>query len=139
MTQAKTVNVTFSEYVDFGETNRNDFEIVDVIDWEFDTPIPSWLQKAMNQHKLLTSQTDPSERFKLAKNPKIAQDFLSETEFLELNVKISSALNIGNSMGDWTVLRPVAERCLQFLSKLDSNELRKIGELVNRREFTEQL
>ena len=72
MTQAKTFNVTFSEYVDSSETNRNetdDFKVVvvDVIDWEFDTPIPSWLQKAMNQHKLLTSQTDPSERFKLAK------------------------------------------------------------------------
>ena len=68
--QAKTFNVTFSEYVDSSETNRNetdDFEVVDAIDWEFDTPIPSWLQKAINQHKLLTSQTDPSERFKLAK------------------------------------------------------------------------
>ncbi|CAG8517742.1 16529_t:CDS:2 [Acaulospora colombiana] len=116
-------------------------EIDDVIDWEFDTPIPSWLQKAIKQHKSLTSQTDSSERFKLAKeptwwriidasDPKISQDFLSETEFLELNNKISSALNIGNSVNDWTVLRPEAERCLQFLNKLDNNKLRKIGELV---------
>jgi len=36
-----------------------------------------------------------------------------------LNAKVSSALNIGNSMGDWTVLRPVAERCLQFLNKVN--------------------
>ncbi|CAB4468866.1 unnamed protein product [Rhizophagus irregularis] len=36
---------------------------------------------------------------------------------------------------DWTVLRTTAERCLQFLSKLDSNELHKIGELVKPKEF----
>ncbi|CAI2193800.1 13649_t:CDS:10, partial [Funneliformis geosporum] len=135
--KTKTFNVSFDEYIDSNETNRNeidddpsetnrnetddDFEIVDAIDWEFDTPIPSWLQKAMKQHKSLTSQTDSSKRPKLAKepiwwriidasDPKILQDFLSETEFLELSTKISSALNIGNSM--------------------NSNELRKIGELV---------
>jgi len=30
-----------------------------------------------------------------ASDPKIAQDFLSKAEFLELDTKISSALNIG--------------------------------------------
>lgn len=47
---------------------------------------------------------------------KIAQDFLSEAK---LNFKISSTLNIEKSVDDWIVLRPTAERCLQFLSKVN--------------------
>ena len=64
MPQAKTFNVTVSEYVDSNKANKNetdnDLEIID-------DPIPGWLQKAIKQHKSLILQIDPSVRFKLAK------------------------------------------------------------------------
>ena len=50
-------------------------------------------------------------------DPKIVQDFISEEEFSELNVIFSNVLNIGHQ-NDWTVLEPVAERCLQSLAKV---------------------
>ncbi|CAJ0639041.1 12905_t:CDS:2 [Entrophospora sp. SA101] len=78
-------------------------------DWELDTPVPSWLQKMMEQHKLLISQTDPSERFKSTKE-----------RILDLQTTFSTALNIVHPKNDWTVLEPIAERCLQSLSRLDS-------------------
>ncbi|PKK75589.1 hypothetical protein RhiirC2_736262, partial [Rhizophagus irregularis] len=31
---------------------------------------------------------------------------------------------------DWTVLEPVAERCLQSLAKLNNEQIRMIGEMV---------
>ncbi|CAG8696884.1 7617_t:CDS:2 [Rhizophagus irregularis] len=86
----------------------------------------------MKKHKSLTSQTLTTERIKLKFSKELSQDFLSETK---LNSKISFTSNIENSVDDWTVLRTTAERCLQFLSKLDSNELHKIGELVKPKEF----
>ncbi|CAI2191498.1 19307_t:CDS:2 [Funneliformis geosporum] len=134
---AKTFNVSFDEYVDSSENDRieisDDSEVVDVeplSGWEFDTPMPSWLKKAMDRHKTLTTaQTDPSEKFELAKqpiwwriidasDPKIVQDFISEEEFSELNAIFSNVLNIGHQ-NDWTVLEPVAERCLQSLGKYE--------------------
>ncbi|CAB4373799.1 unnamed protein product [Rhizophagus irregularis] len=33
-------------------------------------------------------------------------------------------------IGDWTVLEPVAERCLQSLAKLNNEQIRMIGEMV---------
>ncbi|CAG8539153.1 7746_t:CDS:10 [Ambispora leptoticha] len=145
---AKTFNVSFDEYVDSIENDKieisDDSEILDVeplSGWEFDTPMPSWLKKAMHQHKTLTTtQTDPSEKFKLAKqpiwwriidasDPKIVQDFISEEEFSELNAIFSNVLSIGHQ-NDWTVLEPVAERCLQSLAKLNNEQIRMIGEMV---------
>ncbi|CAH1761922.1 11930_t:CDS:2 [Entrophospora sp. SA101] len=76
-------------------------------DWELDTPVPSWLQKMMEQHKLLISQTDPSERFKSTKE-----------RILDLQTTFSTALNIVHPKNDWTVLEPIAERCLQSLSRV---------------------
>ena len=76
--QAKTLNVSFDEsfdeYIDSIENNISetvdDSEIVDeepLMDWELDTPIPSWIQKAMERHKTLTTQTDPYEKFESSK------------------------------------------------------------------------
>ena len=48
----------------------DDSEIIDaepLTGWEFNTPVPSWLQKAMERHKTLTTQTDPYERFESSK------------------------------------------------------------------------
>ena len=65
MIQAKTFNE--NDKIEISD----DSEILDVeplSGWEFDTPMPSWLKKAMHRHKTLTTaQTDPSEKFKLAK------------------------------------------------------------------------
>ncbi|CAG8587086.1 2938_t:CDS:2, partial [Funneliformis caledonium] len=92
--------------------------------WEFDTPMPSWLKKAMDRHETLTtSQTDPLEKLTSK------TDFISEEEFSELNAIFSDVLNIGHQ-NDWTVLEPVAERCLQSLAKLNNEQIRMIGEMV---------
>nr|CAG8589439.1 11908_t:CDS:2 [Entrophospora candida] len=79
-------------------------------DWELDTPVPSWLQKTMELHKLLISQTDPPERFESTKE-----------RILDLQATFSTALNIGHPKNDWTVLEPIAERCLQSLSRNPNN------------------
>ncbi|CAG8543430.1 785_t:CDS:10 [Rhizophagus irregularis] len=141
---AKTFNVSFDEYTGPSENDRieipDDSEILDVeplSGWEFDTLMPSWLKKAMDRHKTLTTaQTDPLEKFELAKqpiwwriidasDPKIVQDFIPEEEFSELNAIFSNVLNIGHQ-NDWTVLEPVAERCLQSLAKLNNEQIRMI-------------
>ncbi|CAG8641243.1 5411_t:CDS:2 [Funneliformis mosseae] len=143
--KAKTFNVSFDEYVENDRSDiSDDSEILDVeplSGWEFDTPMPSWLKKAMERHKTLTTaQTDPSEKFELAKqqiwwriidasDSNIVQDFVSEEEFSELNAIFSNVLSIGHQ-NDWTVLEPVTERCLQSLAKLDNEQIRKIGEMV---------
>ncbi|POG80478.1 hypothetical protein GLOIN_2v1868900, partial [Rhizophagus irregularis DAOM 181602=DAOM 197198] len=145
--KAKTFNVSFDEYTGPSENDRieipDDSEILDVeplSGWEFDTLMPSWLKKAMDRHKTLTTaQTDPLEKFELAKqpiwwriidasDPKIVQDFITEEEFSELNAIFSNILNIGHQ-NDWTVLEPVAERCLQSLAKLNNEQIRMIGEM----------
>ncbi|GBC11031.2 hypothetical protein GLOIN_2v1868900 [Rhizophagus irregularis DAOM 181602=DAOM 197198] len=142
--KAKTFNVSFDEYTGPSENDRieipDDSEILDVeplSGWEFDTLMPSWLKKAMDRHKTLTTaQTDPLEKFELAKqpiwwriidasDPKIVQDFIPEEEFSELNAIFSNVLNIGHQ-NDWTVLEPVAERCLQSLAKLNNEQIRMI-------------
>ncbi|CAB4381630.1 unnamed protein product [Rhizophagus irregularis] len=106
--KAKTFNVSFDEYTGPSENDRieipDDSEILDVeplSGWEFDTLMPS-----------------------------CKTDFISEEEFSELNAIFSNVLNIGHQ-NDWTVLEPVAERCLQSLAKLNDNEqIRMIGEIV---------
>nr|CAG8598010.1 6939_t:CDS:2 [Entrophospora candida] len=85
-------------------------------DWELDIPVPSWLQKTTEQHKLLISQTDRSERFESTKE-----------RTLDLQTTFSTALNIGHPKNDWTVLEPIAERCLQSLSRLDSGQIQYRG------------
>ena len=75
MVQAKTFNVSFEEYVDSGENNKSEisdyseiFDVKPLTGWEFDTPVPSWLKKAIKRHKsLTTAQTSPSEKFESAK------------------------------------------------------------------------
>ena len=67
--QAKTFNVSFDEYAGPSENDRieisDDSEILDVeplSGWEFDTPMPSWLKKAMDRHETLTTGADRSFR-----------------------------------------------------------------------------
>ncbi|POG70229.1 hypothetical protein GLOIN_2v1619239 [Rhizophagus irregularis DAOM 181602=DAOM 197198] len=93
---AKPFNVSFDEYVDSYENDRIEiFDYPEILDveplsgWEFDTPMPSWLKKAMDRHKTLIT-----------------------------------------TIGDRTVLEPVAERCLQSLAKLNNEQIRMIGEMV---------
>jgi hypothetical protein len=31
--------------------------------WEFDEPMPTWLEKVVRRQEFLTSQTDPSDRY----------------------------------------------------------------------------
>ncbi|EXX52514.1 hypothetical protein RirG_252400 [Rhizophagus irregularis DAOM 197198w] len=58
--KAKPFNVSFDEYVDSYENDRIEiFDYPEILDveplsgWEFDTPMPSWLKKAMDRHKTL--------------------------------------------------------------------------------------
>ncbi|RUS33038.1 hypothetical protein BC938DRAFT_473380 [Jimgerdemannia flammicorona] len=50
--------------------------------------------------------------------------FLTEEEFLSLNSIFGSAIN------GWKVLAPAAERCLEILTKLNSNQLQSIGRII---------
>ncbi|GBC28870.2 cytochrome P450 [Rhizophagus irregularis DAOM 181602=DAOM 197198] len=79
--KAKPFNVSFDEYVDSYENDRIEiFDYPEILD------------------------TDPSERFELAKQSIWC-------------------------IGDRTVLEPVAERCLQSLAKLNNEQIRMIGEM----------
>ncbi|CAG8680873.1 43157_t:CDS:10 [Gigaspora margarita] len=109
-------------------------EVTDDEEWEFDTPQPSWLKRLIEERCLLISKDDPITTYKLSlksiwwkiidlSDPKIV-DLLSESDLSDLNAMFSSALK------DWTVLEPSAEKCLKSLSKLDSYQLRIIGESV---------
>ncbi|UZO12431.1 uncharacterized protein OCT59_003968 [Rhizophagus irregularis] len=108
------------------------------INWEFDEPMPTWLSKVIERQKSLTSQTDLSARFKSpiwwriidASDPNIVSDLLTEADMSELIAVFSSALNAGHPTEGWTILEPIAERCLQTLSKLDNDQLCKIGKIV---------
>ncbi|CAG8553479.1 16505_t:CDS:2, partial [Funneliformis mosseae] len=51
-------------------------------------------------------------------------NLLSENELSELNIIISTSLK------NWTILKPMAERYLYSLAKLDGNQFRIIGEIV---------
>ncbi|CAI2181372.1 15231_t:CDS:10 [Funneliformis geosporum] len=104
------------------------------IEWEFDTPRPSWLNKVIEEHCLLISKDDPKTIYESSlksiwwkivdsSDPKFV-DFLSESDLSDLNAVFLSALK------NWTVLEPSAEKCLKSLAKLDSYQLRIIGETV---------
>ncbi|CAG8541644.1 1888_t:CDS:10 [Acaulospora morrowiae] len=109
-------------------------EVTDDEEWEFDTPQPSWLKKLIEERRLLISKDEPITTYKSSlksiwwkivdlSDPKLV-DLLSESDLSDLNAMFSSALK------DWTVLEPSAEKCLKSLSKLDSYQLRTIGETV---------
>ncbi|CAG8705671.1 16680_t:CDS:10 [Rhizophagus irregularis] len=125
-------NCTFDEYVD-GECIDDDdvFEESQPINWEFDEPMPTWLSKVIERQKSLTSQTDLSARFKSpiwwriidASDPNIVSDLLTEADMSELIAVFSSALNAGHPTEGWTILEPIAERCLQTLSKVSVDNL----------------
>ncbi|GBB86239.1 hypothetical protein RclHR1_12680005 [Rhizophagus clarus] len=99
------------------------------IEWEFDTPRPSWLEKVVEERRILFSNNDLTARYESSlkivdlSDPKTL-DILSETELSDLSAIFSSSLK------NWTVLDPATERCLQSLTKLNSDQLRMIGEIV---------
>ncbi|RIA93197.1 hypothetical protein C1645_27372 [Glomus cerebriforme] len=96
------------------------------IEWEFDTPRPSWLEKVVEERRVLTSNNDLTAKHESSlepiwwrivdlSDPKIV-DILSETDLSDLSAIFSSALK------NWTVLEPTAERCLQSLMKVDDHD-----------------
>ncbi|RUP44416.1 hypothetical protein BC936DRAFT_149480 [Jimgerdemannia flammicorona] len=101
--------------------------------WEFDSPVPSWLTKAAK----LRSNTAQSEAATKAlcwriidvSDPAIVSEF-SSSEFEELNAVFASALNNGNPKEDLMLVETLPESYLQMLGKLDSNQLKSIGNLV---------
>ncbi|CAI2193613.1 9362_t:CDS:2, partial [Funneliformis geosporum] len=99
------------------------------IEWEFDTLRPSWLEKVVEERRILFSNNDLTARYESSlkivdlSDPKTL-DILSETELSDLSAIFSSSLK------NWTVLDPATERCLQSLTKLNSDQLRMIGEIV---------
>jgi len=109
--------------------------------WEFDEPMPTWLEKVVRRQEFLTSQTDPSDRYESSLNPiwwriidasdlKSTSDFLTEADMSDLVAVFASALNVGHPTEDWTTLEPSVERCLQALAKLDNDHLSKVGKIV---------
>ncbi|RHZ44323.1 hypothetical protein Glove_740g8 [Diversispora epigaea] len=130
-----------------------------LIEWEFNTPKPSWMDRIVQEHQSLISSTfncDKKTQYELSLNPiwwriidlsdPTITTLMSEDELSELNTKFSSLLE------NWTTLEPEAERCLQSLEKcrlftnhnlfilkfinacidsqLDNDQLRTIGEIV---------
>ncbi|CAJ0769465.1 12254_t:CDS:2, partial [Entrophospora sp. SA101] len=95
--------------------------------WEFDEPMPTWLEKVVRRQEFLTSQTDPSDRYESSLN---TSDFLTEADMSDLVAVFASALNVGHPTEDWTTLEPSVERCLQALAKLDNDHLSKVGKIV---------
>ncbi|GES83370.1 hypothetical protein GLOIN_2v221147 [Rhizophagus clarus] len=80
------------------------------IEWEFDTPRPSWLEKVVEERRILFSNNDLTARYESSLKPIYAI--------------------FSSSLKNWTVLDPATERCLQSLTKLNSDQLRMIGEIV---------
>ncbi|RUP45327.1 LOW QUALITY PROTEIN: hypothetical protein BC936DRAFT_148311 [Jimgerdemannia flammicorona] len=107
--------------------------------WEFSEPMPGWLAKAKIMNEKLKSQTNAEARYKSALRPiwwqiiDISDDSfiqqLSDEESEDFNSVFASSLNV-NSKDSWKVLAPAAERCLTSLSKLNEEQLRKIGEML---------
>ncbi|CAG8536651.1 4996_t:CDS:10 [Acaulospora morrowiae] len=108
------------------------------VEWEFDTPKPSWLDKIAHERDSLIynafNYNNKMTQYELSLNPiwwRIIDisdpeigTLMSENELSELNAKFSSLLE------NWTTLEPKAESCLQSLEKLDNDQLRTIGEIV---------
>ncbi|KAG9300280.1 hypothetical protein G9A89_011353 [Geosiphon pyriformis] len=117
------------------ETSKTSVQVDDTISlkWEFDLPMPSWLTKAAK----LRSNTPQSEAATKAlcwriidvSDSAIVSEF-SSSEFEELNAVFASALNNGNPKEDLMVVETLPESYLQMLGKLDSNQLKSIGNLV---------
>ncbi|RUS29604.1 hypothetical protein BC938DRAFT_480458 [Jimgerdemannia flammicorona] len=117
------------------ETSKTSIQVNDTISlkWEFDSPVPSWLTKAAK----LRSNTAQSEAATKAlcwriidvSDPAIVSEF-SSSEFEELNAVFASALNNGNPKEDLMLVETLPESYLQMLGKLDSNQLKSIGNLV---------
>ncbi|RUS22863.1 hypothetical protein BC937DRAFT_86157 [Endogone sp. FLAS-F59071] len=117
------------------ETSKTSVQVDDTISlkWEFDLPMPSWLTKAAK----LRSNTPQSEAATKAlcwriidvSDSAIVSKF-SSSEFEELNAVFASALNNGNPKEDLMVVETLPESYLQMLGKLDSNQLKSIGNLV---------
>ncbi|CAG8569672.1 6042_t:CDS:10 [Ambispora gerdemannii] len=117
------------------------FEVLDdesFVEWEFDTPKPSWLDKiAHERDSLIYNAFNCNNKmipYELSLNPiwwRIIDisdpeigTLMSENELSELNAKFSSLLE------NWATLEPKAESYLQSLEKLDNDQLRTIGETV---------
>ncbi|CAG8510932.1 488_t:CDS:10 [Ambispora gerdemannii] len=90
------------------------------VEWEFDTPKPSWLDKIAHERDSLIYNAfncnNKKTKYELSlkiidlSDPEIATP-ISEDELSELNAKFSSLLE------NWTILEPEAEKCLQSLEK----------------------
>nr|CAG8532401.1 7497_t:CDS:2 [Entrophospora candida] len=108
------------------------------VEWEFDTPKPSWLDKIAHKHDSLIYNAfncnDKRIQYELSLEPiwwKIIDlsdskiiTLITEYELSEINEKFSSLLE------DWTTVEPAPESLLQSLEKLDNDQLRTIGEIV---------
>ncbi|RUS29370.1 LOW QUALITY PROTEIN: hypothetical protein BC938DRAFT_480739 [Jimgerdemannia flammicorona] len=123
-------------HLEFTDVRTNQSVQVDdtiSLKWEFDLPMPSWLTKAAK----LRSNTPQSEAATKAlcwriidvSDSAIVSEF-SSSEFEELNAVFASALNNGNPKEDLMVVETLPESYLQMLGKLDSNQLKSIGNLV---------
>ncbi|CAG8832693.1 9875_t:CDS:2, partial [Gigaspora margarita] len=104
-----------------------------LVEWEFDTPEPSWLDKIAHERDSLiynaSNYNNKMTQYELSlkiidiSDPEI-RSLMSENESSELNTKVSSLLE------NWTTLEAKAESCLQSLEKLDNDQLHAIGEIV---------
>ncbi|CAG8626864.1 8081_t:CDS:10 [Paraglomus brasilianum] len=104
---------------------------------EFEQAVPTWLEKIDDYYQLLTSQTDSEKRHQAmlmpiwwriidVSDPSLAPNILTKVELLEVRSTIISALQ---SL-DWTKLGDPVEMCLQSLSKLKKERLRKVAKSV---------
>jgi len=108
--------------------------------WEFNDPMPGWLIKAKEMNQKLKVQSHTQARYKSALRPlwwrtiDMSDDsftqLLSHEELAQFKSVFASSLDLKSTNGNWTALKPAAERCLTSFSKLDENQLQKIGEML---------
>ncbi|CAG8654097.1 3520_t:CDS:2, partial [Acaulospora morrowiae] len=100
----------------YGESEIDDSGI---IEWEFDSAIQTWLEKAILYHKELISEEDEDKRIKDSSkiidgsDLDVTREYLTEEEFLELQEVLANVLELGTTINDWTILKPQAEKCLR--------------------------
>ncbi|CAG8456502.1 10196_t:CDS:2 [Cetraspora pellucida] len=106
--------------------------------WEFERPIPEWLERIHKHREDLTTTVDTTDlesfsqvaenaiwwRIIDASDPKLTE-FITEQEFLSLRETLLSNLST-----DWKVLEPPVERCLHFIEMLDKKGLKKVAKTV---------
>lgn len=112
---------------DDGEMNSNELVSEMHASWEFDGSPPSWLSKAMEEYKSSTSEPRTKAiHWKIVNvsDRDYLLTFLTKGEFLSLHGTFGSAIT------GWKTLTSAAERCLQTLAKLDSNQLLSIGRII---------